>query len=256
MDIIRFKHNGYIKYGLIKPKDVIEEIKSNIFEKIQKTGKQIKLNKVEVLPCVDPSKIIGIGLNYIDHIKESGLEVPVNPYVVFRPPSSLNTDGKEVIINNPEHFVQFEGELVVIIGKKCKNINEEQVDDYIFAYTCGNDITDKYYFKRDGHFGIAKAFDTQCVIGSIMKTDFEPYNKSIKTYVNNKIKQNGNTNDMVFNIKFLVSYLSKIMTLHPGDVIMTGSPAGNDKLNIGDEVVVEIEKLGKIKNNIKKTEVK
>lgn len=250
MDIIRFKHNDHCKYGIIKTKDILEELNDNIFEEIVKTGKEISLDEVESLPCVSPGKIIGIGLNYLDHIKESGLEVPENPYVVFRPPSSINTDGKEVIINHPEHFVQFEGELVVVMGKKCKNINEKEIDDYIFAYTCGNDITDKYYFKRDGHFGIAKAFDTQCIVGSIMKTDFDPHNKSIKTYVNDKIRQSGNTNDMVFNIRFLISYLSKIMTLFPGDIIFTGSPAGNDNLENGDEVVVEIENLGKIKNKI------
>lgn len=248
MDIIRFNYDNDIRYGVLKKTNVIEELRINIFEQIVKTGKEISIDEVEILPCVSPSKIIGIGLNYYDHIKESGLKVPENPYVVFRPPSSINTDGKEVFINHPEHFVQFEGELVVVIGKKCKNIEENEADNYIFGYTCGNDITDKYYFKRDGHFGIAKAFDTQCVIGSIMKTDFEPINKSIKTYVNNEIRQDGNTNDMVFNIKFLISYLSKIMTLFPGDIIFTGSPAGNDNLENGDEVVVEIENLGKIKN--------
>lgn len=248
MEIIRFKQDNDIKYGILKTKDIIEEINSNIFKKIEKIGKEIKIEEVELLPCVNPSKIIGIGLNYHDHIEESGLKVPENPYVVFRPPSSINCDGKNVYIHHPDHFVQFEGELVVVIGKKCKNIKEEEVDNYIFGYTCGNDITDKYYFKRDGHFGIAKAFDTQCVIGSVIKIDFDPNNKKILTYVNNTLKQNGNTKNMVFNIRFLVSYLSEIMTLCPGDIIFTGSPAGNDNLQDGDEVVVEIEGLGKINN--------
>ena len=213
-------------------------------------GEAVPLNEARLLSPCRPTKIIGIGLNYYDHIRGQGLEVPEEPYIVHRPLTTLNRPGGGVPHPFPEHFLQFEGELIVVIGRECSRVSAEEAPDYVLGYTIGNDITDKFYFKRDRHFGIAKAIDGQCPIGPFIETEYSPKSKWIKTWVNGRLRQDGTTDDMVFSVEELIAYLSQFMTLLPGDVILTGSPAGVGKLEIGDTVRVEIEGLGCLENRI------
>ena len=215
------------------------------------SGQVLSLEEVQLLPPVLPGKILGVGLNYLDHIKESGLAVPDEPYIVHRPTTCLNSDKGIITLPNPSHYIQYEGELVVIMGKRCKNISYQVAEDYIFGYTIGNDITDKTFFIRDKHFGIAKAFDTMCPLGPYVENDVDFRHKKIITKVNGTVMQDGNTDNMIFDVPSLIAYLSQIMTLEPGDVIMTGSPSGVGSLTVNSTVEVSIDGLGTLINFIR-----
>lgn len=248
MKYIRFQHGHTISYGQLDGDRILELTDAPYFTD-QKTGRAFALSEVSLLTPVDPQKIIGVGLNYSDHIIAQGLAVPTYPYIVHRPLTTLNIHGAPVAIR-PEHTAQFEGELVIVIGRRCKNVSPDQAGAYIFGYTIGNDITEKEFFRRDKHFGTAKAFDGQCPIGPWIVTDFDYRCKNIRTVINGVERQNGSTDSMVFDCETLVSYLSGFMTLMPGDVILSGSPAGVGPLSAGDTVDVTIEGIGTLSNQI------
>lgn len=249
MKYVRFLYEGNSAYGVLE-NQMICELDRPFFAKAEKTGRALPLEKAVLLPPTDPEKIVGIGLNFMDHIISQGLQVPQEPYIVHRPHNTLNCHEGAVYTRAAQHFVQYEGELVIVIGKRCHNVTTEQAGEYIFGYTIGNDVTEKDFFKADKHFGVAKAFDTQCPIGPWIETEYDWHHKCIRTVINGVERQNGTTDDMVFGCEQLVSYLSSFMTLQPGDLIMTGSPAGVGPLAVGDRVEISIEGLGSLVNEI------
>ncbi len=247
MKIVHFSYKDFSNiYGIID-----EELQVvSVISKDKFTGDSIPLNDIKILPVSIPTKIIAIGLNYKDHAAEMEKEIPEEPMLFMKPNSAII--GQNGIINLPDisKRVDYEGELAVVIGKQCKNIEENEVDDYILGYTCFNDVTARDLQEKDGQYTRSKSFDTFAPVGPWMENDIDPDNLKIETKINGRVVQSSNTSNMAFKPKFLVSYISKIMTLFPGDIISTGTPSGVGPLKKGDVVEVTIENIGTLKNKV------
>jgi 2-keto-4-pentenoate hydratase/2-oxohepta-3-ene-1,7-dioic acid hydratase in catechol pathway len=241
------------KYGWLL-EDKVGEISGNIFGRYKRNEAQTTLAEVRLLAPSEPSKIICVGRNYVEHAKELGNEVPKVPLIFLKPPSSIIANGGTVLLPPQSAQVEHEAELVVVIGKRGKNVTAEQAKKYIFGYTIGNDVTARDLQKTDGQWTRAKGFDTFCSFGPWIDTEFDPADAVITCRVNGQMRQMASTRDMVFNVGTLIAYISSVMTLEPGDLIFTGTPAGVGELRHGDEVVVEIEGLGSLKNPVKASE--
>ena len=251
MRIVRFQEkNKTPKYGWIL-KDKVGEIQGNIFESYKRQEAQTPLAEVSLLPPSQPSKIVCVGRNYIDHAKELGNEVPKMPLIFMKPPSAIIGNGDSIVLPPQSNQVEHEGELVVVIGKRGKNIIAEQADEYILGYTVGNDVTARDLQRSDELWTRAKGFDTFCSFGPWIDTEFDPSDSVVTCRVNGQMRQMASTRDMVFNVGMLIAYVSSIMTLEPGDLLFTGTPAGVGLLEDGDVVDVEIEGLGKLSNPVK-----
>ena len=199
----------------------------------------------------NPSKIICVGLNYKDHADELKMELPTHPIIFLKPPTAVIGDGDKIIYpENHTKELHYEGELAIIIKDKIKNITVEEANQHILGYTCANDVTARDLQRIDGQWTRAKSFDTFCPLGPEIVSNINPDNLDIKLYVNDKIRQSSNTNQMIFKPIYLVSFISQIMTLLPGDIILTGTPPGVGPMQKGDSVVVEIEGIGRLKNGV------
>lgn len=253
MKICRFQNNNKANYGIVKHNEIalISEFKfsmdisDSLFQ-----GKTVPISNTEgFLPPVSPSKIVCVGRNYAEHAAELGNEVPKEPLLFLKAPSSIITDGEEIIIPKQSQQVEHEGELAVVIGRKCKNLSKaDDPLDYVFGYMCLNDVTARDLQRKDVQFTRAKSFDTFCPVSKFIETDLDFSDIHITTKVNGLIKQNGRTSQMVFTIPFLIRYISNQMTLNSGDIIATGTPSGVSKINVGDIVEIEIEGIGSLKN--------
>lgn len=235
-------------------KNTIEEITfTTCFTKYIKTGKIFKLSKkIKILPPVQPSKIIAIGLNYRYHANEMKLKLPKNPILFMKPSTSVIGNNDYIILPNSSKRVDYEGELGIVIKRKCYKINSKVVKKYILGYTCANDVTARDLQGADGQWTRSKSFDTFCPLGPCIETNINPGNLSIKTFLNDKLVQNSNTKNLIFNPHYLVYFISNVMTLLPGDVIITGTPSGIGKVKENDIVSIEIEGIGILKNKVKK----
>ncbi len=197
-----------------------------------------------------PTKIIAIGLNYLDHAKELNMEIPEYPLIFMKPPTAVIGDGEMIIYPPQTQELHYEGELGIVIGKKARNVSVEEAKDCIAGYTCSNDVTARDLQRLDGQWTRSKSFDTFCPLGPRIVKNIDPTNLAITTRVNGVTKQSSNTNQMIFNAYNLVSFISAIMTLLPGDVISTGTPPGVGELQVGDVVEVEIEGIGILRNTV------
>ncbi len=251
MKIVRYQSNGDApKYGWMLD-DKIGEIQGDIFGEYRRREAKTPLSEVKLVAPCEPSKILCIGRNYVEHAKELGNEVPKVPLVFMKPPSSIIASGDNIILPPQSKQVEHEAELVVVIGRRAKNVTAETAKEYIFGYTIGNDITARDLQKTDGQWTRAKGFDTFCSFGPWIDTEFDASDAVVTCRVNGQMRQMASTRDMVFNVGTLIAYISSVMTLEPGDLIFTGTPAGVGELKNGDEVVVEIEGLGVLKNPVK-----
>ncbi len=232
--------------------DKIGEVEGDFFSEYRRLKAETPLDDVRLLAPCQPGKIICVGRNYADHAKEHGVEVPKVPLIFMKPPSSVISPGDAVILPHQSQQVEHEAELVVVIGKRGRNITAEASRDYIFGYTIGNDITARDLQKSDGQWTRAKGFDTFCPFGPWIDTEFDPSDALITCRVSGQPRQMGSTRDMVFSVGTLVAFVSSVMTLEPGDLIFTGTPAGVGPLLDGDEVTVEIEGLGSLNNPVRK----
>jgi 2-keto-4-pentenoate hydratase/2-oxohepta-3-ene-1,7-dioic acid hydratase in catechol pathway len=197
-----------------------------------------------------PTKIIAIGLNYLDHAKEMKHEIPDYPLIFLKPPTTVIHNGDSIVYPSMTKELHYEGELAVIIKDKIKNITKDGAPGHIAGYTCANDITARDLQRIDGQWTRSKSFDTFCPLGPKLISKIDPLNLAISTKVNGAVKQQSNTKNMIFDVYELVSYISGIMTLFPGDVIITGTPPGVGQINVGDVVEVEIEGIGILKNTV------
>ncbi|MCX7832430.1 MAG: fumarylacetoacetate hydrolase family protein [Actinobacteria bacterium] len=203
------------------------------------------------LPPVIPSKIIAVGLNYEDHAKEFGLNIPEEPIIFLKPPSAVIGHLDPIVYPHIATQVDFEAELAVVIGKKSKNINVDEAGHAVLGYTCANDVTERYFQKIDGQWTRAKGFDTFAPIGPWINTNIENENSlKIVSRVNGVERQSSSTSLMIFSPLQIVAFVSKIMTLFPGDVVLTGTPSGVGRINKGDIVEIEIESIGTLKNYV------
>lgn len=263
MRFARFSVEGKTSSGVIEgdgEDDVVFELKAGdvlgcaqAYESLDATkgDKSWPFSQIKLLAPVLPSKIIAIGLNYKAHAEEFGLTIPETPMILLKPPTSVIATGEEIIY--PSHMsrrVDCEAELGVVIGKVAKDIPVEDAKDYILGYTCVNDVTARDLQKTDVQYIRAKAFDTFFPIGPWIETEIDPLNVKVKSLVNGELRQSSSTSDMVFNVFELVSFVSRIMTLLPGDVIATGTPAGHGKIKPCDEVEIRIEGIGSLINTV------
>jgi 2-keto-4-pentenoate hydratase/2-oxohepta-3-ene-1,7-dioic acid hydratase in catechol pathway len=252
MRIIRYEipENKKPKYGWLLDGKV-GEISGNIFGRYQRKEALTPLSDVKLLAPSEPTKIVCVGRNYVEHAKELGNEVPKVPLIFLKPPSSIISNGETIILPPQSAQVEHEAELVIVIGKRGRHVTAENAKKIILGYTVGNDVTARDLQKTDGQWTRAKGFDTFCSFGPWIDTDFDPSDAVITCRVNGQMRQMASTRDMVFNVGVLIAFISSIMTLEPGDLIFTGTPSGVGELKDGDEVSVEIEGLGIIKNKVK-----
>ncbi len=219
--------------------------------RIRIDGLEFSIDEVKFLPPVKPEKIVGVGLNYKDHAKELNMEIPEEPVLFLKSPSSVIGDKEFIVLPERSERVDYEGELAIVIGRKCRNADVESAADCILGYTCFNDVTARDLQQKGWQWSFAKSFDTFSPIGPYISTSLNPKNLGIRTYLNGRLVQNSNTSNLVFDVYSLVSHVSSILTLKEGDVIATGTPAGVGKLKRGDEIVVEIEGIGRLTNYVR-----
>jgi 2-keto-4-pentenoate hydratase/2-oxohepta-3-ene-1,7-dioic acid hydratase in catechol pathway len=232
--------------------DKVGEVEGDFFGEYRRLKAEIPLEEVRLLAPCQPGKIICVGRNYADHAREMGNEVPKVPLIFMKPPSSVINPGDTILLPRQSNQVEHEAELVAVIGKSGRHITADQAREYVFGYTIGNDITARDLQKSDGQWTRAKGFDTFCPFGPWIDTEFDPADALITCRVSGQPRQMGSTRDMVFNIGTLIAFVSSVMTLEPGDLVMTGTPAGIGPLLDGDEVIVEIEGLGTLTNPVRK----
>ncbi len=213
---------------------------------------EFPLSSVKFLPPVKPSKIIAVGLNYLDHAEELGMSIPEEPVIFLKPPSAVIGHEDTIILPDTSKRVDYEGELAVVIGKDCKNVKKHDVDDYVLGYTCFNDVTARDLQQKDEQWTRAKSFDTFAPIGPYIAELDDVTKLKIETRVNGKVVQRSTTSNLIFDVPALVEFISSIMTLKAGDIIATGTPSGVGPLKNGDIVEVEIEKIGILRNKAEK----
>ena len=212
---------------------------------------KLKLDDVSLVAPVTPSKIVCVGRNYRDHAAELGNKMPDEPLLFLKPPSSLIAARDRIELPAASQQVEHEGELGVVIGKQARKLSDQDNPlDYIFGYTCVNDVTARDLQRKDVQFTRGKGFDTFCPVGPWVVTDLDAQATQVMTRVNGTVKQDGNTRDMAFPVSFLIRYISAIMTLNPGDLIATGTPAGVSRLNHGDIVEIEVGGVGVLSNEV------
>lgn len=213
-------------------------------------GSNYRLDEVKLLPPCFPSKMVCLGLNYRSHAEEFKREIPPVTLIFLKPSTSVIGPDDEIVLPHFATRVDYEGELAVIIGKKAKDVPEDKVNTFVLGYTCFNDVTERHMQKVDGQWTRAKSFDTFAPIVPYIETDIDPSDLKLETYLNGELRQSIRTSDLVFGVPKLVSFISSIMTLLPGDVIATGTPSGVGRLSRGDVVEVKIEKIGTLKNSV------
>ena len=217
-------------------------------------GRKLPLSKVRLLPPCVPSKIIAVGLNYRAHLAEShtGLQAPpTEPFLFWKPPSAMIGPGEPILIPSWAGRVDYEGELGVVIGKPARNLTAARAHEVILGYTIVNDVTARDLQQRERTWVFAKGMDTFCPVGPWIETELDPRNLQIVTRVNGEIRQEGYTGDMIFTIGEILAYITRAITLLPGDLVLTGTPAGVGPLQDGDEVEVEIEGIGVLRNPVR-----
>lgn len=212
----------------------------------------ITLNEVQMLAPVAPSKIVCVGRNYVEHAAELGNKMPDEPLLFLKAPSAIIGDGDYIELPPQSQQVEHEGELAVVIGSTARNIRDDEDPlSYVLGYTCVNDVTARDLQRKDIQFTRGKSFDTFCPVGPSLVTGLSPGNLTVTTRVNGVVKQNGNTSDMAFPVPFLIRYISNIMTLNPGDLIATGTPAGVSAMKNGDVVEIEVSGIGVLRNPVR-----
>ncbi len=249
MKIARYQEGSITKWGIIDG-DRIQEMEGNPFVEFSLKPVKKDLKEVKLLsPCL-PSKIVALGLNYRDHAEEVKLPIPQKPLLFMKPSTSVIGPGEGIVYPKMSKRIDYEGELAIVIRKVAKAIPEERAGEYILGYTCFNDVTARDLQPKDGQWTLSKSFDTFAPIGPWIETDLDPYHLEISTYLNGERRQYSNTKNLIFGPHYLVSFISQVMTLLPGDVIATGTPSGIGPMNIGDRVEVVIEGIGNLLNTV------
>ncbi len=251
MKLVRFRENNQIKWGQLDGQ-LINAVSGDVFGDYIVSGETFLLNNVQLFaPCV-PSKAVCIGLNYHDHAQEMNLALPSQPLMFLKPSSSLCHPGGKIEYPEITRDLHYEAELAVVIKKQAKKVRPENANEYILGYTCANDVTARDLQKGDGQWTRGKSFDTFMPIGPCLETELDPHKLDIRLYLNGELKQSSNTNNLIFKVPELIAFITEVMTLYPGDVILTGTPSGVGPMQAGDIVSVEINGIGKLDNIIVK----
>jgi 2-keto-4-pentenoate hydratase/2-oxohepta-3-ene-1,7-dioic acid hydratase in catechol pathway len=249
MKIVRFRAAGKTRYGVLEGTHIVEYA-GTPYGTFKKARKRYALRQAVLLAPVVPSKIVAVGLNYRDHAEEMSLPVPAEPRIFFKPLSALCGPDDPIVFPPQSRRVDYEGELAVVIKKRCRSVPVERAREYVLGYTCLNDVTARDLQERDRQPTRAKAFDSFCPVGPCIATDIDPNGVDIETWVNGERRQASNTKNFIFPVEDIVARVSAVMTLLPGDVIATGTPAGIGPMEPGDKVEVRIEGIGALKNPV------
>ncbi len=241
MKLVRFEYRGKVFQGELNG------------EKVLTSEEEFSIGEIKILTPSQPSKIVCVGLNYSTHAEELNMEIPGEPVIFLKPPTATLEHLGNIVYPSMSKRVDYEAEVGVVMGKKAKNIGKAQALDYILGFTCFNDITARDLQQKDKQWTRAKSFDTFAPFGPIIETDVEEDDLEVKLYLNGKLRQEGSTSELIFSVPELISFISKVMTLLPGDVIATGTPPGVGELKPGDKVEVEVSEVGRLVNYVVKT---
>jgi 2-keto-4-pentenoate hydratase/2-oxohepta-3-ene-1,7-dioic acid hydratase in catechol pathway len=256
--IARFSVDDEPKYGVVETDDpeglvgTVAVLDSDpLYRPVQFTGEQLQLADVRLLaPVIPRSKVIGVGRNYRAHAEELGNEVPKEPLIFLKPNTSVIGPRDGIVYPEQTNDLHFEGELAIVIGRICRDLPKERVQEVIFGYTIANDVTARDLQKTDGQWARAKGYDTFCPLGPWISTELDVSDVQVTTTLNGEEKQNGRTSQFIFDIPEVLAYITSFTTLLPGDVVLTGTPAGVGPMLPGDEVAISIEGLGTLTNKV------
>jgi 2-keto-4-pentenoate hydratase/2-oxohepta-3-ene-1,7-dioic acid hydratase in catechol pathway len=248
--VARFSNGAEPRFGIVDGPELVVLKGHPLVAGYQTTGERIPLKEVKLLAPTIPSKIVCIGKNFADHAAEIGEEVTEEPLIFFKPSSAIVGHGDAIVIPAQSKQVELEAELCLVIGKLAKNVSEEMALDYLWGVTIANDVTARDLQFGDGQWARSKGFDTFCPLGPWVETEFVPDGQVIESRINGEVRQNVAISEMVHKIPFIISYVSKNMTLLPGDIILTGSPAGISVIKAGDIIECEVEGIGILSNPV------
>lgn len=248
---VRFETTEGIHWGKMEEEGIIKLTGNPVFE-YNTEGRRFEFGQVKLKPPVQPSKIIAVGLNYKAHVDESQSadKPPEEPVIFLKPTSALIGPGERIILPGQSERVDYEAELGVVIGRECRNVAAVEAEDYIFGFTCVNDVTARDLQKKDGQWTRGKGFDTFCPVGPWIVDKVDYSKLQVESYLNGKLKQSANISQMIFPIPTLIAFISKVMTLYPGDLISTGTPAGVGPMSTGDQIEIRIDKIGSLVNDV------
>ena len=250
MKVARFSNGAEPRFGIVDGPELVVLKGHPLVAGYQTTGERIPLKELKLLAPTIPSKIVCIGKNFADHAAEIGEEITDEPLIFFKPSSAIIGHGDAIVIPPQSKQVELEAELCLVIGKLAKNVSEEKALEYLWGVTIANDVTARDLQFGDGQWARSKGFDTFCPLGPWVETEFVPDSQVIESRINGEVRQNVAISEMVHKIPFIISYVSKNMTLLPGDIILTGSPAGISVINTGDMIECEIEGIGILSNPV------
>ncbi|MDD4013630.1 MAG: fumarylacetoacetate hydrolase family protein [Candidatus Omnitrophica bacterium] len=242
MKLVRFSHKNKIMEGVLSD--------GRVLERGDRSGRTFSLEEVKLLAPLLPSKIVCVGLNYRDHASELGMKIPDEPVIFLKPPTAVIGPLDMIVYPASARRVDYEAELGVVIGKTAKRVPCRSALEYVAGYVCFNDVTARDIQKTDGQWTRSKSFDTFAPIGPWIETELDPSDIAVRTYLNGSLMQDSRTAELIFDVPYLVSFISSIMTLLPGDVIATSTPPGVGPMLPGDEVTVEVEGIGELVNRV------
>ena len=245
MKLIRFLHNDKVYNGVLLDKEITVGAPTE-------AQKHFDLKEVKLLTPVEPTKIVSVGLNYKEHAEELGMPVPDEPVIFLKPPSAIIGPEDSIYYPDSSSRVDYEAELGVVIQDRTRNISKEEGPEHIAGYACFNDVTARDLQKKDVQWTRAKSFDTFAPIGPWIETELDPADLKIRAFLNGELRQDSRTSEFIFPVPELISFISRVMTLYPGDVIATGTPSNIGPMKPGDEVIVEIEGIGYLRNRVEK----
>lgn len=248
MRVVRIFHEEDVRYGLAD-ESMVTLISDEPFAAWEPEG-IVPLPHAQFLAPAMPTKVVCVGLNYRAHAQEMGYALPEEPVIFLKPPTSVIGHGAEIRIPQGLDVVDYEAELAVVLGRRTRNVSVNEAAEHVLGFTCANDVTSRVLQQRDGQWTRAKGFDTFCPLGPWVETDVDGGDLAIESYVNGELRQSSRTSDMVFSPYELVSFVSRVMTLLPGDVILTGTPSGIGPMSPGDVVEVRIEGIGSLINRV------
>ena len=251
MKYCRFHHDNSSHWGILEG-ETVHTLASAPWENEERTGETFSLNDVRLLAPTEPTKIVCVGRNYKAHAAELGNPLPEQPLIFLKPPSSVIGPGETIILPSQSQRVDYEGELGLVIGRRCRNVDRKGALDCLFGLTCLIDVSARDLQKIDKHFARGKGFDTFCPLGPVISTGLDPFALTLETRINGERRQHAPVTDMIFPLDVIIEFISAVMTLEPGDVIATGTPAGVGPLAAGDTVEVEIEGIGTLRNAVEK----
>lgn len=249
MRIVRFVVGNEARYGLVED-GVVREIRGDIFGKFSVTTKKHSLSRIKFLAPTEPSKIVAVGLNYRDHAEELKQEVPEEPIIFLKPPTAVLPHRGKIVYPKLCGRLDYEAELGVVIKRSARAVPAEKALRYVLGYVCFNDVTARDLQRKDGQWTRAKSFNTFAPFGPWIETELDLSDAPIRGYLNGVIRQDSNINNFIFDVPYLIHFISSVMTLYPGDVISTGTPSGVGPMQPGDTIEIEVEGIGRLSNTV------